>query len=183
MWSPKKRSSHWRRHLFLRIYVDHQKKKGPSPEFCEFSPRFVRHTRARRREPQPGSCLRFLAKTKMPKFAKFQCENAEKNFALFCAYRKHWTQCLIVWCDDHFFWQQPTKCRKQQVFGMMTCFFFFKSTLQVAENTWRSALWKGDITKTLAAAFYKNFKALSHTFRHLHRVWKVGGNTGHLYLL
>ena len=36
------------------------------------------------------SCLRFLAREKMPEFAKYLCENAEKNFALFCAYREHW---------------------------------------------------------------------------------------------
>ena len=35
------------------------------------------------------SCLRFLATEKMPEFTKFQCENAGKNFALFCTYREH----------------------------------------------------------------------------------------------
>ena len=34
--------------------------------------------------------LRFLAGEKTPEFAKFQCENAGKNFALFCACREHW---------------------------------------------------------------------------------------------
>ena len=72
------------------------KKKGASSEFCKFSPRFVQHTRARRRELQLSTVLsgkqklRFLAGEKMPEFAKFQNENAGKNFTLFCAYREHW---------------------------------------------------------------------------------------------
>ena len=40
-------------HLFLQLYVDVQKiKNGPLSEFCNFSLRFVRHTRARHPEPQ-----------------------------------------------------------------------------------------------------------------------------------
>ena len=80
----------------LRSQVDLQKKKGLSSEFCKFSPRFVRHTRTKRREPQLSTVFRgkerrrFLAGEKTPKFAKFQCENDGKNFALFCAYREHW---------------------------------------------------------------------------------------------
>ena len=75
-----------------------KKKKGPLSEFCEFSPWFVRHTRARRRVPQLSMIFgakqkrRFLAGEKTPEFAKFQCKNAGKNFALFalfCAYREH----------------------------------------------------------------------------------------------
>ena len=74
------------------------KKKGPTSKFCKFFPRFVRHTRARRREPQLSTIFggkqkrRFLAREKTPEFAKFQCENARQNFALFalfCAYREH----------------------------------------------------------------------------------------------
>ena len=39
--------------LFVQFQCDLKKKeKGPSSEFCKFSPRFVRHTRARCREPQ-----------------------------------------------------------------------------------------------------------------------------------
>ena len=76
-----------------------KKKKGSSSKFCNFSPRFLRHTRARRREPRLSKVFggkqkrRFLAVEKTPEFAKFQCENAGKNFALFalfCAYREHW---------------------------------------------------------------------------------------------
>ena len=98
--SKKKRSSRPWRHLFLRFYVDLQKKKkSPLYEFCNFSPRFVRHTRARRREPQLSTIFgekqkrRFLMGEKTPKFPKFQSKNAGKNFALFalfCAYREHW---------------------------------------------------------------------------------------------
>ena len=74
------------------------KKKGPSSKFCNFSPRFLRHTRARRREPRLSKVFggkqkrRFLAGEKTPEFAKFQCENVGKNFALFCAYREHWRE-------------------------------------------------------------------------------------------
>ena len=56
----------------------------------------MRHTRARSREPHLFTVFgakqkrRFLAGEKSPKFAKFQCENARKNFAFFCAYREHW---------------------------------------------------------------------------------------------
>ena len=50
--SKKKKSSRRWRHLFLRFYVDLKKKKGPLSEFCNFSPRFLRHTRARCREPR-----------------------------------------------------------------------------------------------------------------------------------
>ena len=97
----KKRLSRQWRHLFLRFYVNLQrkkkKKKGSSSEFCNFSLRFLRHTRARRREPQLSTIFGgkqkrwFLAGEKTPEFAKFQCENAGKNFALFCAYREHWS--------------------------------------------------------------------------------------------
>ena len=72
------------------------KKKGSSSKFCNFSLRFLRHIRARRREPRLSTVFggkqkrRFLAGEKTPKFAKFQCENAGKNFALFCAYRELW---------------------------------------------------------------------------------------------
>ena len=45
----KKRSSRPWRHPSL---CWSPKRKGPSSEFCNFSPWFVRHTRARRREPQ-----------------------------------------------------------------------------------------------------------------------------------
>ena len=96
----KKRSSRRWRHFFLRFYValHKKKKKGPSSKFCNLSPRFLQHTRARRREPLLSKVLggkqkrRFSAGEKTPKFAKFQCENAGKNFALFalfCAYREH----------------------------------------------------------------------------------------------
>ena len=93
--SKKKSSRPWR-HLFLRFYVDLQKQKGPLSEFCNFPPRFVRHTRASRRELQLSMVFggkqkrRYLAGEKTPEFAKFQCENAGKNFALFCASREHW---------------------------------------------------------------------------------------------
>ena len=86
--------------FFLQFYVDLQKKKkkkGPSSEFSNFSPRFLRHTRARRREPRLSTVFggkqkrRFLAGEKTPEFVKFQCENVGKNFALFalfCAYSR-----------------------------------------------------------------------------------------------
>ena len=83
---------------FLSGFNVTKKKKGPSSEFCKFSPQFVRHTRAKRRNPQLSTIFggkqkrRFLAGEKTPEFAKFQCENAGKNFALFalfCAYREH----------------------------------------------------------------------------------------------
>ena len=96
----KERSSRRCRHRFLQFYVDFQK-KGSSSEFCNFSPRFVRHTRARCCEPQLSTIFggkqkrRFLAGEKTPKFEKFQCENAGKNFALFCAYREHWLTILL----------------------------------------------------------------------------------------
>ena len=82
--------------FFFRFYVLQKKKKGPLSKFCNFSPRFLRHTRARRRESRLSKVFggkqkrRFLAGEKTPEFAKFQCENAGKNFALFCAYREHW---------------------------------------------------------------------------------------------
>ena len=103
----KKRSSRRWRHVFLRFYVDlkkKKKKKGPSSEFCNFSSRFLRHTRERRCEPQLSTVFggkqkrRFLAGEKTLEFAKFQCENAGKNFTLFCVYREHWfgAQLLLV---------------------------------------------------------------------------------------
>ena len=87
-----------RRHVFLRFYVDLKKnKKGPSSEFCKFSSRFVRHTKAKSHELQLPTVFggkqkrQFLVGEKMLEFAKFQCENAGKNFALFCANREHWS--------------------------------------------------------------------------------------------
>ena len=89
--SPKKkghRADVW--HLFLRLYVDVQKiKNGPLSEFCNFSLRFVRHTRARRPEPQLATVFgrkqkrRFWPGEKTPEFAKFQCENAAKILHFF----------------------------------------------------------------------------------------------------
>ena len=82
--------------IFSPILRCSPKKKGPLSKFCNFSPQFLRHTRARRREPRLSKVFgrkqkrRFLAVEKTPEFAKFQCENAGKNFALFCAYREHW---------------------------------------------------------------------------------------------
>ena len=86
-----------------------KKKIGPSSEFCNFSPRFLRHTRARRREPRLSTVFggkqkrRFLAGEKTPEFAKFQCENAGKNFALFalfCTYREHWWLPNCIHCNN-----------------------------------------------------------------------------------
>ena len=80
----KERSSRRRRHLFLRFYVDLQKKKRSFSEFCKFSPRFVRQTRARRCEPQLSMVIGgkqkrwFLVGEKTPKFAKFWCKMPEK---------------------------------------------------------------------------------------------------------
>ena len=79
----------------LNVISKKKKKKGPSSKFCNFSPRFLRHTKARRGEPRLSTVFggkqkrRFLAGEKTPEFAKFQSENAEKNFALFRAYREH----------------------------------------------------------------------------------------------
>ena len=90
--------------FFSPILRCFQKKKGPSSKFCNFSPRFLRHTRARRREPRLSMVFggkqkrRFLAGEKTPEFAKFQCDNAGKNFALFalfCAYREHCSQVIF----------------------------------------------------------------------------------------
>ena len=84
---------------FMLIFKKKKKKGGPLFEFCKFSLQFVRHTRAMCCEPQLSTVFgvkqkrRFLAGDKTPKFAKFQCQNAGKNFALFallCAYREHW---------------------------------------------------------------------------------------------
>ena len=108
MWSPKKKKIITPMEAFfspiLRCSPKKKKKKGPSSEFCNFSLQFLRHTRARRREPRLFKVFggkqkrRFLAGEKTPEFAKFQCENARKNFALFalfCAYREHCT-----WVDE-----------------------------------------------------------------------------------
>ena len=81
--------------FFSNFMLISKKIKGPSSKFCNFFPRFLRHTRARRREPQLSTIFggkqkrRFLVGEKMPELAKFQCKNAGKNFALFCAYREH----------------------------------------------------------------------------------------------
>ena len=98
----KKRSSCRWRHFFSPILCyspKKKKKKSPSSKFCNFSPRFLRNTRARHRESRLSKVFsgkqkrRFLAGEKTPEFAKFQCENAGKKFALFalfCSYREHW---------------------------------------------------------------------------------------------
>ena len=87
------------------MLISKKKKKSPSSEFSNFSPRFLRHTRARRREPRLSTVFagkqkrQFLAEEKTPEFAKFQCKNAGKNFALFalfCACREHWARALQV---------------------------------------------------------------------------------------
>ena len=94
----KKKGHRADRGIFFSDFLLISKKKGPSSEFCKFSLQFVRHCRARRREPQLSMVFggkqkhRFFAGEKTPEFAKFQCENAGKNFALFallCAYREH----------------------------------------------------------------------------------------------
>ena len=43
----------------------------------------------------------FLAGEKTSKFAKFQCENAGKNFALFCSYRLWGTLLMIIRLSDY----------------------------------------------------------------------------------
>ena len=91
---------------FMLISKKKKKKKGPSFKFCNFSPRFLRHTKARRREPRLSMVFGgkqkspFLAGETTPEFTKFQCENAGKNFALFalfCAYREHWSLIQITY--------------------------------------------------------------------------------------
>ena len=94
--SKKKKGHHADGGIFFSNFMLIPPKKGPLSKFCNFSPRFLRHTRARRREPRLSTVFggkqkrRFLVGEKMPEFAKFQCENAGKNFALFCACREHW---------------------------------------------------------------------------------------------
>ena len=75
-WSPKKKVLRLSSATFLR-------------DFCDI--------------PEWGAvnrgCLRFLAGEKTPEFAKFQCENAGKNFALFalfCAYREHCLSLILT---------------------------------------------------------------------------------------
>ena len=103
----KKKGHHADKAIFFSDFMLISKKKVPSSNFCSFSPRFLQHTRARRREPRLSTVFgrkqnrRFLSGEKTPEFAKFECENAGKNFALFalfCAYREH---CPGVLC---FFW-------------------------------------------------------------------------------
>ena len=92
MWSPKnikksKRSSRWWRHRFLWFYVDLKKKKSPSSESCNFSPRFLRHTRARRRELQLSTVFggkqkrRFLAGNKIAGFWREKKRRNSQNFS------------------------------------------------------------------------------------------------------
>ena len=100
MWSPPKKKGYCTDGgiFFSDFMLISEKKKGLSSEFCKFSLRFVRHSRARRREPQLSTVFGgkqkrwFLAGEKTPEFAKFQCEKVGKNFALFCAYWEHWPQ-------------------------------------------------------------------------------------------
>ena len=101
MWSPKKKVITPMEASFSPILCWSPKKKGSLSKFCNFSMRFLRHTRARRREPRLSTVFggkqkrRFLVGEKTLEFAKFQCENAGKNFALFalfCAYKEHCCQ-------------------------------------------------------------------------------------------
>ena len=124
----KKKGHHADGGIFFSDFMLISKKKGPSSEFSNFSPRFLRHTRARRHESRLSTVFggkqkrRFLAEEKTPEFAKFQYENARKNFALFCAYREHcrWYQrlnkynsqsmsCVLTWWFYLFFaWGHST---------------------------------------------------------------------------
>ena len=96
--SKKKKGHHADGGIFFSAFmlISKNKKKGSSSKFCNFSGRLLRHTIAGRREPQLSTVFggkqkrRFLVGEKTSEFAKFQCENAGRNFALFCAYREHW---------------------------------------------------------------------------------------------
>ena len=79
--------------IFFSDFMLISKKKSPSSEFCKFSTRFVQHRRARHHEPQLSTVF---GGKKKPDFAKFQCENAEKNFALLGNTVKDYVTCSFL---------------------------------------------------------------------------------------
>ena len=179
--------------FFSDFMLISKKKKDPSSEFCKFSTHFVRHTKGRRCEPQLSTVFggkqtrRSLAGEKTPEFAKFQSENARKNFALFalfCAYREHWwwprqnTKDLQKKNEDILYWldETPTpahsKTNKTELFSNL----FHHTYLILLKRRGHSFLLQSGLRKEMVARSRTNNY---HCYMFLHHMASM--ETKHLY--